>query len=614
MSPSRLLLIGLILLAGGWYVMNHLADRRRPTAPPPASQEALLSQDSTDFLAAYNERYRRLWTDAEGSKWDANSDINEQNTQERIAAEQRLADYVGSQEIIQRLQELRLRPDLSDLQRRQVEKAWQQAAHHPASAGQWVTELIQTEAAQNDALYSYQYMLALPGQPPRSVSPNEIADLLASADDLTLRQAVWECSKSIGPTLKDGLVKLQQLRNRVAREMGYSSFFGLEVADYGMTSDEMMKLMDELLAGIRPLYLQLHCWAKHELAEHFGVPAPRRIPAHWLGNRWAQEWPGLAPGVDLDALFADKDPAWIIQQAEKFYVSLGLPPLPTTFWERSDLFELPAGATRKKNTHASAWHIDLDQDVRSLMSIKANYDWFTTTHHELGHIYYYLAYSHPGVPAILRAGANRAFHEGVGTLIELASNQLPYLQQIGVLGPDDAPEAIGWLLSQALQGPVTFLPFACGTMTHFEYDLYEANLPPDRYNARWWEHAARFQGIEPPTPRGEEFCDAATKTHISDDPAQYYDYAISAVILHQLHRHICQEILHQDVHAANYYDQTEVGSYLNAVMAVGATRDWRELMLSATGERLSSSALLEYFAPLQKWLEQQNSGRDVSFD
>jgi peptidyl-dipeptidase A len=158
-----------------------------------------------------------------------------------------------------------------------------------------------------------------------------------------------------------------------------------------------------------------------------------------------------------------------------------------------------------------------------------------------------------------------------------------------------------------------FLPFACGTMTHWEYDLYSGELPAQEFNARWWEYAARYQGIAPPAPRGEAFCDPATKTHVNDDPAQYYDYALSEVLLHQLHRHICREILGTEVWAASYQGNRAVGLYLDSLMRVGATRDWRQVLLDATGDELSADALLEYYAPLGDWLAEQNAGREVGF-
>lgn len=620
--------LGMFLLAAGMLTIffltdGHVRDLVRPNkdreftmgVPPVSVPTEEGPSDVARFLEEYNANYRRLWTDFEGANWNASTDIKGENTAARIAAGQALAKYVGSRDVIEKLRLMRGRLDLTEIQDRQIEIAWQLAAHYPGTIPATVDKLIEAEAVLEDSLYTHTYLLKLPGtNEERIVTPNEIDQLLQENRDLPTRLSVWESSKAVGPELREGLAEVQTLRNAVAREMGYSSFFGLEVADYGMTSQEMVRLLDDVVAGIMPLYQQLHCWVKHELAARYGVEdVPERIPAHWLGNRWAQEWPGIVEGVDLDGMFRDVQPQWVIEQAERFYTSMGFEPLPLTFWGRSDLFELPADAERKKNTHASAWHIDLDQDVRCLMSVKSNFSWFQTTHHELGHIYYYLAYSKDQVPPILRTGANRAFHEGVGTLIELASSQVPYLQQVGLLSLEETPEEIRWLLTQALQGPVVFLPFACGTMGHWEHDLYEEDLPRHQFNTRWWEYAGRYQGIAPPTERGEEYCDPATKTHIIDDPAQYYDYALSSVILHQLHRYICREILAQDVRAANYYGNGQVGMYLHSILELGATRNWKTVMRQATGEELSSTALLEYFDPLLAWLQEQNEGRDVGF-
>ncbi len=614
--------IGMALLAVGLLAIFFLTyDPNQVTAPETAVKDKVAGApvmpgtpaEVQAFLDQYNAAYQILWTRAEDAKFTAGADITPSHTRAVISTDRALGEFVGSGEVIDRLRLYRDRNDLSEVQDRQIEVAWQEAAHYPGTMTATVNRLISAEAVINDSLYSYDYRLTLPGQAARSVTPNEIADLLVTSRDLAERQAIWECSKKIGPKLKDDLVELQGLRNETAREMGYSSFFGLEVADYGMESAEMMALMEELTDGIMPLYEQLHCWVKHELAARYEVPVPERIPAHWLGNRWAQEWPGIVEGVNLDAMLAGADPTWLVEQGERFYISMGFDPLPANFWSRSDMYELPPNATRSKNTHASAWHVDLDQDVRALMSVKADFSWFQTTHHELGHIYYYLAYSRDEVPPILRRGANRAFHEGVGSLIELAASQVPYLQQVKLMSADETPDEISWLLNQALTGGVVYLPFACGTMTHWEHDLYEKDLPRHQYNTRWWQYAAKYQGIEPPTPRGESFCDPATKTHVIDDPAQYYDYALSTVILHQLHRYICRDILKQDVRSANYYGNKAVGMYLDSVLRLGATRDWNQVMREATGEELSSEAMLEYFAPLQEWLGEQNEGREVGF-
>lgn len=626
MQPRTLAGIGMAMLAAGvmsiWYLTRDPGDGRPDRPLKPAGNAPLVPaqvpdpggpEDVSRFLDLYNTEYRRLWTAAEGAKFTAESDISEAHSNARIEAGRALGDYVGSAEVIEQLKLMRGRLDVTPLQERQLDAAWRLAAHYPAPVGERVHYLISTEAQATDSLYATTWTLRVPGRPERTVTPNQLDDLVAGSRDLALRQAAWECSKEVGPRLKDLLVDLQGLRNGVAREMGYSSYFGLETDGYGLSADQMLSLMDELVVGIMPLYQQLHCWVRHELAKRYGEPVPARIPAHWLDNRYGQAWPGIVEGVDPDGMLRGAQPSWLIEQAERFYVSMGFPSLPADFWAHSDLFELPADAARHKNTHASAWHVDLDQDVRCLMSVKPDFEWFGTTHHELGHVYYYLAYSRPEVPPILREGANRAFHEGIGSLIELATGQVPYLQQAGLMAAGAAPDEIRWLLNQALTGPIVFLPFACGTMTHWEYDLYEKDLPRELYNTRWWEYAARYQGITPPSPRGEQWCDPATKTHVIDDPAQYYDYALSEVILHQLHRYICREILAQDVRAANYYGSRQTGMYLDSILRLGATRDWAQVMREATGEDLSSAALLEYFAPLQAWLEKENAGRDVTF-
>jgi peptidyl-dipeptidase A len=375
-----------------------------------------------------------------------------------------------------------------------------------------------------------------------------------------------------------------------------------------------MSLLDASIAEVKPLYQQLHYWTKKKLAARYRQPMPKRIPAHWIGNRWSQAWPGIVEGVDLDPYFKDRTPEWIVEQAERFYVSLGMPSLPKSFWAKSDLYELPPGSPRMKNTHASAWHMDLDKDVRSLMSVRPDFDWFATTHHELGHIYYYMAYSNPGVPVMLREGANRAFHEAVGDLIGIAARQVPYLKEIGVLPNDAKIDRTAWLLNEALDNAVVFIPWSAGTMTHWEHDFYEQTLSPDQYNARWWEYVAKYQGFDPPEPRDERSCDPATKTHINDDPAGYYDYSLAFLIKYQLHNYIAKNILRQDPHECNYYGNKEVGAWLWELLKLGSTRDWREVIREKTGEDISSKAMLEYFAPVMEYLEKENAGADTSWE
>jgi peptidyl-dipeptidase A len=311
----------------------------------------------------------------------------------------------------------------------------------------------------------------------------------------------------------------------------------------------------------------------------------------------------------LDPYFKDDTAVNIVKRAEAFYQSMGFAPVPESFWTKSDLFPAPPESGRQKNSHASAWHVDRRGDVRSLMSVENNAEWFFTSNHELGHIHYYIAYSRPEVPSLLREGANRAFHEGVGELISLAAGQVPYLREAGILPPNVQVSTNNALLVDALERTVAFMPWSAGVMTHFEYELYEKDLPPDQWQKRWWEMVNQYQGVVPPDPArisDPEACDACTKTHIIDDPAGYYDYAIATVIKFQLHRKICRDILHQDVHSCNYSNHKEVGAFLTGILEKGATQDWRVVLKDATGEEVSTQAMVEYFKPLHTWLSAEN--------
>jgi peptidyl-dipeptidase A len=575
-----------------------------------------VKQEAKEFLTMYNSFYQKLTTVSSEAQWLSSTDVNDEHTGQRIGADKAVAAFQGNTYIINRCKELlKHKNDLDALTIKQLNKVLYNASHYPGTIPDIVAERVSAEAQQSATLDGFVFCDQKQGDSCVKVTtPNLIDQTLRTSNDLTERKHAWEVSKQTGPTLKPGLMKLQGLRNKMGQEMGYSSYFALEVSDYVMSVPEMMKLLDYSIEQIKPLYQQLHCWTKYKLAERFKQPVPKKIPAHWIGNRWSQAWPNLVEGANLDDLFKDKSPEWIIKQAEKFYVSLGMPPLPESFWKKSDLYELPPGAPRKKNTHASAWHIDLDKDVRSLMSVRADYDWFETTHHELGHVYYYMAYTNPDVPILLREGANRAFHEAVGDLIAIAARQIPYLKEIGVMPKEMQIDKTQWLLAEALDNAVVFIPWSAGTMSHWEHDFYETNLSPNEYNKRWWEYVEKFQGIVPPEPRGEEFCDPATKTHINDDPAGYYDYTLAFLIKYQLHNYIAKNILKQDPHNCNYYGNKEVGKWLWDLLKLGATKDWRQVIKEKTGEEISPKGMLEYFKPVFEYLQKENTGREVGWE
>jgi peptidyl-dipeptidase A len=567
-------------------------------------------QAAQAFLDSLNKGYVDVSYQYSEAQWQSNIKIVEGDStnavNERKAGEA-YANYIGSKALIDRVRSLLAdRNDLTELQAKQLEKFLYNAANYAETAKEAVAERIKTETEQVAKLYGYNY--AVDG---KKVTTNDIDNMLKSETDVAKRLALWNASKEVGKNLKPGLVKLRGLRNEVVKSLGYNDYFSYQVSDYGMTADEMMQLCNQINKELYPLYRELHTYARYELAKKYGVAeVPDYLPAHWLPNRWGQDWSSMVEvaGINLDSVLKSKSAEWIVKEGEEFYKSLGFSALPESFYTKSSLYPLPADAPYKKNNHASAWHMDLQNDLRSLMSVEPNSEWFETVHHELGHIYYYVSYTNDGVPPILREGANRGFHEAVGSMIGMAAMQKPFLQAKGLLPANLQTDDTQKLLQEALNF-VVFIPFATGTMTGFEHDLYRRNLSPDQFNQRWWELAKQYQGIVPPTQRGEEYCDAATKTHINDDAAQYYDYALSYVILFQLHDHIARTILKQDPHSTNYYGNKEVGAFLKKIMAPGASGDWRTTMKEAVGSELSAKAMVNYFQPVIDHLKKVNAGR-----
>ena len=565
------------------------------------------------YLDQYDSLLGRLYALDANASWDAATDVSDRNEGRATAASQATAAFVGDPVLIAAAREWKAKgSELTLLQRRQIEAILYTGAEAPGDQTELVNSRLAAETALRGVQDAFEYCLEarVDGKCAKPLSANDIDEQLRGSVDAAERLRVWSTAKEIGVPLKKGLAELRDLRNSVARKSGYSSYFGYQVSEYGMTAPEMMALLDQLNKDMAPLYTELHTWTKRKLAAKYQQPVPAGdIPAHWLPNRWGQEWGGLVESANLDPYFKDKTPEWIVHSSESFYVSMGFPKLPQSFWDKSDLYPVPAGETRHKNSHASAWHLDLNTDIRSLMSVEPNAEWFGTSHHELGHIYYYTSYTRPEVPLTLRRGANRAFHEGVGELANVAAFQVPYLVQTGVLPKKYKSNPIDQLLKEALEQTVAFVPFATGTMSRFEYELYEQDLPIDQFQTRWWEIVSQYQGIAVPDAArltDPALCDACTKTHVIDDPAQYYDYALATVLKYQLHEHIARKILKQDPHACNYYGSKPAGAFIKSILEKGATEDWRTVLKDATGEELSTRAMVAYFEPLRAWLVKEN--------
>jgi peptidyl-dipeptidase A len=576
------------------------------------AQTTPLQKKAQQFLDGYSKQYQQLYYASSLAQWQLNTHIVKGDTTAQHAADEAgkaFAAFTGSQANIDAVTRLlKQRKQLTPLQVRQLEVILFNAGANPETAGAAVAQKISAENKQVANLYGFPFNID--GKP---ITTGYVDSILSNSNNLEERRKAWEASKAVGSVLKQRLDTLRNLRNTTVQPLGYKDFFDYNAREYGLGSDEILKITRQFITQVWPLYRELHTWARYELAARYQQPVPDYLPAHWLPNRWGQDWTELVnvQALNIDNVLKAKGTEWMARKGEEFYSSLGFKPLPQTFWTKSSLYPLPANAGYAKNNHASAWHLDLANDIRSLQSITPTTEYWSTVLHEYGHIYYYQSYTNPKVPVVLRAGANRGYHEAFGTMIGLASLQKPFLEGLNLVPKGGNSNDTLKLLKEALDY-IVHIPWGSGVMTEFEYRLYTQKLPIDQYNKTWWQLVKQFQGIVPPTERGEAFCDAATKTHINDDAAQYYDYSIANALVFQFHTYIAKNILHQDPHATNYWGNKQVGSFLKSVMEKGNSVDWRQLLQSTIHSDMSAQPMLDYFTPVLQYLKRVNAGRNYT--
>jgi peptidyl-dipeptidase A len=411
--------------------------------------------------------------------------------------------------------------------------------------------------------------------------------------------------------------RFAELGNEGARQLGFADLGELWRSNYDMTPAEFAAEVDRLWEQVRPLYESLHCHVRAKLAETYGsdlVPADQPIPAHLLGNMWSQSWgyvydlvgPGESDtGYDLTDLLKTNgiDEVEMVRYGERFFTSLGFEALPETFWDRS-LFTKPQD--REVVCHASAWDLDQVDDLRIKMCIQINDEDFTTIHHELGHNFYQRAYNEKS--PLHRNSANDGFHEGIGDTIALSVTP-EYLVQIGLL--DKAPDPggdLGLLMRMALE-KVAFLPFGL-LVDQYRWKVFSGEIPPERYNAGWWELRTKYQGIRPPVERSEADFDPGAKYHIPAN-TPYTRYFLAHILQFQFQRALCEIAgVEGPVHRCSIYGNEQAGERLIQMLEMGSSRPWPDALEALTGQReMDATAILDYFAPLQAWLDEQNEGR-----
>jgi peptidyl-dipeptidase A len=405
------------------------------------------------------------------------------------------------------------------------------------------------------------------------------------------------------------------LGNEGARTLGFADLGAFWRAGYDMPPDAFAAEVDRLWQQVEPLYALLHAHVRRKLGEHYGptvVPPTGLIPAHLLGNMWAQQWgsiydlvgpPRQGAAYDLTALLRQHrvDARGMVRYGEQFFTSLGFAPLPPTFWERS-LFVRPVD--RDVACHASAWNVDSGDDLRIRMCIDVNGDDFVVVLHELGHNFYQRASS--AQPFLYRAGANDGFHEAIGDAIGLSVTPA-YLQRVGLLDQDPGGAGDLEFLMRTALDKVAFLPFGL-LVDQWRWQVFSGQIPPDRYNAAWWDLRERYQGVSAPVARTEADFDPGAKYHVPGN-TPYTRYFLAHILQFQFHRAMCRAAGHTGpLHTCSIYGNTEVGARLARMLQMGQSRPWPDALEALTGEReMDASAMLDYFAPLRVWLEQENA-------
>lgn len=452
------------------------------------------------------------------------------------------------------------------------------------------------------------------GEKGKCLSLGELEEILATSRDPEALKKAWLGWHQIAIPIKKDYVRFVELSNKGAREMGFADTGAMWRSKYDMEPDAFAAEMERLWTQVKPLYDSLYTYTRRKLSEKYGkdvVPLDKPIPAHLLGNMWAQSWanvyPILAPGTvdrgyDLTAILKSRktDEKQMVRYGESFFTSLGFEPLPSTFWERS-LFAKPKD--REVVCHASAWSLDYDKDVRLKMCVNINEEDFTVVHHELGHNYYQMAYNKQ--PYLFQDSANDAFHEAIGDTVALSVTPA-YLKQLGFIDKLPEPSSdTGFLLNRALE-KVAFLPFGF-LLDQWRWKVFSGEVKPEDYNRVWWELREKYQGVAPPIPRTEQDFDPGAKYHVPGN-TPYARYFLAGILQFQFHRALCREAgFTGPLYQCSIYGNKKVGEKLNAMLAMGLSKPWPEALKAMTGEdKMDATAIIDYFAPLKTWLDEEN--------
>ncbi|RNF82673.1 M2 family metallopeptidase [Montanilutibacter psychrotolerans] len=608
-----------------------------PASKPPEGETA------DQFVARVNNELRAMYPELSAAQWLSNTFVNSDT--ELVAAkanERYLLQLNNWIEQAKRFEGQKLSPQTARaIQLLKLQTAMP-APHEPAK----LAELTQIVSRMDGTYSKGRYC----GSDKKCRQLGELEDVLRSNRDYQAQLDAWQGWHTIAQPMRKDYSRFVDLVNEGADEMGFADTGEMWRSGYDMSPVEIAAETDRLWGQVKPLYEQLHCYTRTRLEAKYGADkghvAGGMLPAHLMGNMWQQDWgnlwdvlapysaeqagnlditgalqaqyttalqaerakfsgqPGVVEQAQIERDAQEAVARKMTERAQDFYTSLGMPALPKSYWANTQ-FTKPRD--RDVACHASAWDMNMAGDVRTKMCIKPNEEDFTTIYHELGHVYYYLAYNNQ--PPLFQQGAHDGFHEAIGDTMVLGMTP-GYLQSIGMVGVQQpSNEALINSQMRMALAKVSFLPFGL-MIDRWRWGVFDGSIKPDQYNHAWWQLKAKYQGVAPVTARGEEFFDAGAKYHVPAN-TPYTRYFLSHVLQFQFYQSLCKASGHTGpLHECSFYGNKEAGAKFQAMLGKGSSQPWQQTLKELTGgEKMDASAVLEYFAPLQAWLKQQNEGK-----
>jgi peptidyl-dipeptidase A len=631
-----------------------LAACKRDATPSPAASgvaPAAAGETADQFIARVNDEFRKSYSELTSAQWLSSTYINSDT--EKLAAkanERWLSQLNGWIEQSKRFEGQRLSPRTA-----RAIKLLKLMTAMPAPKNPKKLEELTQIATRMEGMYGSGSYCTGEGDAKVCRDIGQLSEVLATSRDYDAQLDAWQGWHTISQPMRKDYIRFAELVNEGAREMGFADAGEMWRSGYDMSPAELAAETDRLWDQVKPLYEQLHCYARGRLDAKYGKDrgetAGGMLPAHLMGNLWQQDWGNLwdmmqpypgagsldvnsalraisqadlaserakpgAPGasaaqreVDAERAAALVTAKRMTERAQDFYVSLGMPKLPQSYWENTQFIK---PRDRDVVCHASAWDMNMAGDVRTKMCIVPSEEELTTIYHELGHIYYDLAYN--SQPPLFQGGAHDGFHEAIGDTIVLAMTP-KYLASVGLVGEQQqSNEALINAQMRMALAKVAFLPFGL-MIDRWRWGVFDGSIKPDGYNKAWWDLKAKYQGVAPVSARGEDFFDPGAKYHVPGN-TPYTRYFLSHVLQFQFYKSLCDASGHTGpLYECSFYDNKEAGQRYWAMLSKGASQPWQQTMKELTGgEKMDATAVLEYFAPLQTWLTEQNAGRTCGWN